>query len=205
VYVPSIHKSPEQFDPYEFIAQNGFATFITRGSSEVSASHIPLMTHKSADGTVTLEGHMARANPQLKDLNDKEALAIFMHPHAYISSSWYDHVNVPTWNYISVHVYGRCRVIEGAALIASLKRLVDGYEEGRSQRFDISDMSDDMLKAHMNGLVGFEMSLDRIETAHKLSQNRKNKDYSNIINQLNKEDGLSQATADEMKKLRNEE
>ncbi len=126
-----------------------------------------------------------------------------MQSHAYISSSWYDHVNVPTWNYIAVHIYGKAEKIEGEELINSISDLVDQYEEGRKGRFRLSQFSESERRAHLNGLVGFRMSIDRVEAAFKLSQNRKENDYQEIIRQL-QESGiqLDQSIAEEMKKLK---
>jgi len=204
MYVPSIHKPDETEDVYQFIAQHGFATLIGNFDNKPIASHIPMYVDQKEDGTYSLLSHIAKANIQRHCLDgEQDLLAIFMESHAYISSSWYDHINVPTWNYGSVHVYGKASIITGEKLYLSINKLVEQYEQKRRDRFHLSDMPKDMQAAHFNGLVGFEMSMDRIESAHKLSQNRKDKDYHNIIGQLEKQtDQKSQQIAQKMKTLR---
>ena len=82
------------------------------------------------NGEDVLVGHMSKLNPQWGNFHDnEEVLAIFNGPHTYVSSSWYEKENVPTWNYIAVHVYGKIKIIVGAELLNSLRKLVDKYEK----------------------------------------------------------------------------
>src|SRR5206468_10042957 len=94
------------------------------------ASQIPFLVEER-DGRLVLQCHLARANPQLQDLDGAaEALAVFAGPHAYISPSWYEAgPSVPTWNYASVHAYGPSRRIEDAEWLHDLvRRLSDRHE-----------------------------------------------------------------------------
>lgn len=185
-----------------YIDEHAFATLVSHKYSLV-ASHIPLLLMNDGDRQY-LSGHLSLANGQVDCFDDQqELMAIFMHSHSYISSSWYDHVNVPTWNYIAVHIYGRARKIQGQELYKSMEQMVHKYESGREGRFNLEDFSKKELHAHLRGLVGFEMTIDRIEAAYKLSQNRKDHDYNNIIEQLeSSESQLDHAIAQEMRKLR---
>ncbi len=203
MYVPKIHRAKNEKDVLEYLRIHRFATLVSQHKGRIIATHIPMvLTH--IDEQPFLLSHISVANEQKTSFdNEQELLAIFMTTHSYISSSWYDHINVPTWNYIAVHVYGKARIIEGDELEEALTELVDIYEDGRKDRFKISDMPDKMKKAHLKGLVGFQMSMDKIETAHKLSQNRNDKDYFNIIEELEKEEDPGSAdVARAMKKLR---
>lgn len=203
MYIPKIHKPADEISALDYIKKHGFATFISQGSKGVTATHIPMYLDTTGEKPY-LVSHISVANEQKLDLNtSSEHLAIFMDTHAYISSSWYDHINVPTWNYISVHVYGKSTILKGSEIEQSLVKLVDQYEKGRDNRFYLSDMPEKMKSAHFRGLVAFKMSMDRIEVAHKLSQNRSDKDYQNVISHLEKEaDKGSHSVAHEMKKLR---
>jgi transcriptional regulator len=186
------------------IKKNSFATLVSHcNESGLTATHIPLH-FQHLKGISSLTGHISIANGQKEALQkSQEVMAIFMQDHAYISSSWYDHVNVPTWNYIAVHVYGKCRILEGRELYESINQMVNHYEEGRKGRFHLHQFEEKELQAHLNGVVGFEMSMDRIEAAFKLSQNRKDQDYQEIIRQLeNTKDPLQSHIANEMRKLR---
>jgi transcriptional regulator len=184
MYVPKIFQNNEPSQIRDFIRQNGFAILISNGDGSLIATHIPLMLND--DGT-KLSGHVSRANPQWKKINpDKEVLAIFPGPHAYISSSWYDHENVPTWNYIAVHVYGKIRFIEGEELVSSLSHLVNKYEKNSERPVSVEKMSPDYFAKHLAGLVGFEIVINRTEAAHKLSQNRDKVNHNAITDQLEK-------------------
>ena len=204
MYVPSIHKPQDQIDVYEYIRSNGFATLIGEKDGRQLATHIPMFLDQSEEGDYHLLSHIAVANEQKVCFDGKqELLAIFMEQHAYISSSWYDHVNVPTWNYVAVHAYGSAIIMKGEELVASMQKLVHQYEDGRSGRFQMSDMPENMLQAHLNGVVGFSMKIERIESSYKLSQNRNDRDYKNVIDQLEKnDDSGDRAIAKQMKKLR---
>lgn len=205
MYVPAMFKITDTEIVEAHIKKNSFATLVSHSSeNRLTATHIPLH-FSQLKGNSLLTGHISIANEQKEALQKgQDVMAIFMQDHAYISSSWYDHVNVPTWNYIAVHVYGKCRILEGAELYESINQMVNHYEEGREGRFHLHHFEEKELKAHLNGVVGFEMSLDRIEAAFKLSQNRKDNDYQEIIRQLSEsKDPLQLHIAEEMKKLRN--
>lgn len=202
MYVPKIYKPKNPEIVYSYIEKNAFATLVTQGNG-LLASHIPLLLEHGPDGAY-LSGHVAKANGIVEQLQgDQEFLAIFMEQHAYISSSWYDHINVPTWNYIAVHIYGKATILTGDDLYESIDHMVNKYESGRKDRFSLKDFGEQELAAHLSGLVGFRMSIDRIEAAYKLSQNRKDHDYKEIISQLTQSGtDLELAIAQEMEQLR---
>ncbi len=127
---------------------------------------------------------------------------MFQGPHAYISSSWYNHENVPTWNYLAVHVYGKIRIIEGEELLNHLKKLTDTYESGRPNRVSVEGMSEAYLQGQIRALVGFEIRITEVQASAKLSQNRDQTNFENIITELSKSDfDLDQKVAEEMRKL----
>ena len=204
MYVPKIYEAPSIDHVKSFIEKNGFATLTGIGrENQIITSHIPLMLYVDDDEEYLL-GHVALGNPLRECLNEnQEILAVFMEQHAYISSSWYADINVPTWNYIAVHISGKAKIIEGEALVRSLSDLVNKYEVGREKPFSVESMPTDMLHREMKGIVGFKMSIEQIEAQYKLSQNRHDKDYLEIIAQLEKQgDQLSTQIAQDMKELR---
>ncbi len=204
MYVPSIHKANDPTDVYDYIKANGFATLVSELDGRQMATHIPMILDQDEQGDYHLLSHIAVANEQKESFDgQKELLAIFMEQHAYVSSSWYNHVNVPTWNYIAVHAYGPVSILSVEELHDSMHKLVHKYEDGRAGRFNIKDMPADMLQAHLKGVVGFSMKIERIESSYKLSQNRNDEDYKNVIDQLEKTgDKGSQDIAQQMNKLR---
>jgi transcriptional regulator len=197
MYIPNkyIVKDPSLIQQY--ISENPFGTLINHNGEKSIATHtiFRLIDNK-------LYSHISIANEQKEGLVNQELLAIFMQKHAYISSSWYDHINVPTWNYIAVHVYGKARILNKSETLDLLNDLTAHYETGRENAFHIDKMSQQSLDSHLKGLIAFEMSMDKIEATWKLSQNRDEKNLKQIIQKLKEEsDPLSYAIAEEMEKL----
>ena len=183
----------------QFIRENGFASLVTATKDFPVASHVPVNLGKNEQGELVLQGHLSKANPQWKQLQDNPSvLVIYLSSiHQYISSSWYSKPNVPTWNYMSVQVSGRARLIEGDALWNSLSRLTDKYEEGSAHPVTLAGLPAEVQK-QINGIVGFEISIEKMEGAFKLSQNRSEEDFANIIQQLRSAGGESRMMADAM-------
>ena len=205
MYIPASFRETDPDNVRAFLREHGFATLVSIDGSRPVATHLLLESRTLDDGRLALCGHMARANPQWKTFSAaSEVLAVFQGPHSYVSAGWYSVPSAPTWNYTSVHAYGVPRIVDGRGeLFALLKRLVD-TQEGRyppGKRYTIESLPDDVLQGMMNGIVGFEIVVSRTEAAAKMSQNRSEKDYRNIIDQLNaQEDTDSRAVAAEMKR-----
>lgn len=200
MYVPKQFRNNDASTINDFIRHHGFGILVSESDNRIVATHIPL---ELSEDETKLRGHIARANPQWKNFqNNSEVMIIFPGPHAYVSSSWYDHENVPTWNYIAVHVYGKIKIIEGDELYSALKQLVDKYEKASEYPESVEKMSPQYVRQSIKGLVGFEIEITSIEAAYKLSQNRDRKNYINIINELEKRgDHDSKLVAAEMKKI----
>lgn len=205
MYIPKFFKIDDIEKVKAFIQQNSFGILINQVDGKPWASHIPLVIETTNSNNETiLFGHIAKANNQWKAfLEDQEVLVIFQGSHAYISSSWYDHENVPTWNYTAVHVYGKIKISNKESLYKQLSKLVDKYETGNENPVSVSKMSASMMENQMNAIVGFEIYITEIQAAEKLSQNRDEKNYTNIISELEKKgdvDSLEIAAA--MKNLK---
>ena len=184
MFTPKIYQNNDLASIHEFIRKNGFGILISQAEGKIWATHIPLVL--SPDGS-KLSGHISKANKQWKDFeSESEVLAIFSGPHTYISSSWYDHQNVPTWNYQAAHVYGTVRIIENDELYESLDQLVTKYEQASENPVSLETMTPDYVRREMKGIVGFEVAITRIESTNKLSQNRDDKNHERIVNELEK-------------------
>jgi transcriptional regulator len=201
MYVPKYFQQHDAEEIVNFIRHNSFGVLVSQKESKLTATHIPL---ELSEDKTKLRGHMAKANPQWQNFSDgKEVLAIFNGPHTYVSSSWYDHENVPTWNYIAVHVYGTISIMEGDALRLALKELVDKYESKVENPISMEKMSPAYVDRAIKGLVGFEISITNIEASYKLSQNRDDKNHAAIVSQLEKRsDYDSKEVAEAMRKTR---
>ena len=203
MYIPAIYKNENQEEINDFLQKNSFGILVNQTNGKLWATHIPLELDTNKNGKQVLYGHIAKENPQWSGfLNNDKILAIFSGAHSYISPSWYDHENVPTWNYIAVHIYGTIKIIEGEAVIESLKKLVDKYEQNSENPVRIEDFSKKTMM-QTRGIVAFEIVIEEIQAQHKLSQNRDKKNYDNIISELKKtENPQATAVANEMLKCR---
>lgn len=201
MYIPDIYKNENSEEIKKFLQENSFGILINQSNGKLCATHIPLELETNQDGKNILYGHISIENPQWEGFTDNDqVLAVFSGPHSYISSSWYDHENVPTWNYIAVHVYGKIKIIEGVGVIESLKKLVDKYEQNSENPIRIEDLSKKTMM-QSRGIVAFEIEINEIQATRKMSQNRDAKNYQNIITELEKVNtDQSIATAKEMKK-----
>ena len=190
MYIPKLFQEKNWPEIRQVIEDNSFATVVSCNSGLPTATHVPLRLVESADGTAKLQGHMSRANQHWR-LFEREgrSLVIFSGPHSYVSPRWYDRVNVPTWNYIAVHVYGTPRLVTAHQEMHELmKGLVDRHEGHipADSRYTLEGLPADFLEAQMKGIVGFEISVDEVQASFKLSQNRDQKDYENVIAELHK-------------------
>jgi len=177
MYTPTDFQYSDQQEMIEFVKLNSFGLLIT-SSNGLKATHIPLSYQ---DGSSMISGHISRANQQLHDWKDgDEVLMVFQGPHAYVSSGWYNHPNVPTWNYVAVHVYGQLQLIKDEPKIKqALVDLVNHYEKGEKKPLDVSKI-EPVINKEMRGIIFFEINNLRFEGAKKLSQNRKHEDHQSI-------------------------
>ncbi|MEP7093460.1 MAG: FMN-binding negative transcriptional regulator [Flavobacterium sp.] len=203
MYTPEIYKNEDPESIRVFLKENSFGILINQTNGKLCATHIPIELEINADGKEILQGHISKLNPQAEGFTENDqVLAVFSGPHSYISPSWYDHENVPTWNYIAVHVYGCIKITDETATIESLKKLVDKYEAASENPVSVENLSAKTMR-EARGLIGFEIEIDEIQATKKLSQNRDDHNYKNIISELEKtENTQSIAIAKEMSKCR---
>lgn len=202
MYIPGQFRETDIEEIRAFIEKNSFGMVISTRRGRPLATHLPLQL--IADGEEwTVTGHIARGNPQWRTMADGEVLVIFQGPHAYVSSSWYAEENVPTWNYQAVHLYGQAELLEEEELRRDVASLMEKYEKHRSSPVLKETMSPELFEEELAGIVGFKIRIGRIEAAFKLSQNRSDSDYRNIIRHLGQEDDpLAADVAEAMGKIR---
>jgi transcriptional regulator len=203
MYVPPRYRVTDDAEIDAFVRDHGFATIVSHGSDGLMATHVPVELGYDGDGARILRGHVSRANPQWRQLQEsKEAMLVFLGPHTYISPTWYDHPNVPTWNYQAVHFYGTVQVTGAPEdLTPSLRVLSEHYEPPAQPppRFDLDAMPSDLRTADLKGIVGFSMRVTRVDAAFKLSQNRHDADRARIAAALrSRGDDASREVADAM-------
>lgn len=175
-----------------------FATLVTIEAGVPVATHLPYLIERERGAQGVLVSHMARANAQWQTFRaDQEVLTIFQGDHGYISPSWYaQHPSVPTWNYMVVHAYGTPRVIDDAAALAMLERVIGKHEASYAQPWS---MDHEYATKLLRGIVAFEVEITRLEGKFKLSQNRSEHDQRQVIAALRASaDPLEHALAQEM-------
>ncbi len=202
MYTSKLYREVDRAKIVEFMRQNEFAIVVTYDGEKPTASHLLVEVFEEGE-RIFINGHMSRVNPLWKTFErDEEVLTIFHGPHTYISPTWYNHVNVPTWNYQAVHVYGKTRIVEDYdEAYQILKRLVDRHET--ASHYKMETLPQDFVAKEIKGIVAFQIEVTRIEANYKLSQNRNDEDYRNIVAQLDaREDEMSHGVADAMKAQR---
>ena len=182
MYIPKLYREEDREKILQFLRSNNFPALVTHDGEKPIATHLPGEVIEGEDGALTILGHMSRANPQWKSFGGQEVLLIFQGAHAYISPRWYGHVNVPTWNYMIAHVYGKVRLVEGDELYSLLSRLVNNHEAPTA--YSLESLPRDFVQKEMYGVIGFAVDVTRVDLGNKLSQNRNDEDYRNIIGQL---------------------
>jgi transcriptional regulator len=210
MYVPKHFQESEWIEIRRLIEENSLATVVSCEDGVPVATHVPLRLVEAGAGKFVLQGHMARGNAHWRVLEaGNKTLVIFTGADSYISPRWYESTNVPTWNYMSVHVYGKPRLVRGAGeLRQMMKGLVDRYEGNidEAERYRMENLPPEYLENQLRAIVGFEISVDEVQCSFKLSQNRNERDHENVIKELNKtSDEAAQAIASAMAAQRKRE
>jgi transcriptional regulator len=173
MYIPASFAQTDSRQLFDLIESHSFGVLVSTVEGAMTATHLPLLLRREPAPNGRLVGHMARANPQWRAIDGCEVLCIFSGPHAYVSPTWYESDNVvPTWNYVAVHVYGRCRVIDDATTMARIvSDYVGTYEKSQPAPWQL-ETGTPFFEKLLKAIVGFEIEISRIEGKWKLSQNQ---------------------------------
>ena len=173
---------------HALIREHSLGLLITAGPDSLQANPIPFLIDAEASERGTLRAHLARANPQARELAAvTECLVVFQGPQHYISPSFYPTKRetgkvVPTWNYITVHAWGRPRVIDDASwLRRQIEDLTRHKEESRAVPWAVDDAPEAFVAMQIKGIVGLEIPIVRIEGKWKVSQNRPAVDQAGVV------------------------
>jgi transcriptional regulator len=200
MYVPPAFAVTDRDTLHAFVEANSFGQLVSVLDGVPFVSHLPFLLDRESN---TLIGHMAKANPQWRQLADRTALCVFAGPHAYVSPTWYEEENtVPTWNYVAVHVYGRVQLVEDTAGILDIVRQsVDVYERGMPQPWTLGENATFLERMALQ-IVGFRIAIERIEGKWKLNQNHPAERRAKVIRALGgRTDENSRAVAGMMAEL----
>jgi transcriptional regulator len=183
MYIPKFNAFPDKNEVISFMRKYSFGTIITSVNNLPVATHLPFLVDKRTD-EVIISSHFAKANPQELDVSGNSNLIIFTEPHAYISTKNYPkQEEVPTWNYIAVHAYGKARILETEEEnLDLLKRTINNYEPEYYKQWD--QLPQQFKLKMIKGIVGFEIVVTDLQAKSKLSQNRSEVEKESIINSL---------------------
>ena len=203
MYIPEHFRLRHDADAVAFMRANPFAILVSCTETGPFATHLPLFV-RSDEESVRLRGHVAKANPHWRYLEQhEECLNIFHGPHSYVSPTNYTaRESVPTWNYAAVHVYGNARIFSSEQdLQEMLHELMETFEP--AYRLQWAELSQKYRENMLRQIVGFEITATKIEGKFKLSQNRTREDQANVIASLEKaEDSVISGVAEMMKEQR---
>lgn len=180
MYIPSANREDDPAELRSFMRAHPLCALVSVSGRGLVATHLPVVLHESESGFGTLRGHIARGNTQWRELDPRvEALAIFTGPQHFISASWYPGKKthgkeVPTWNYVAVHVYGQLRAVDDPEwLLEHVKCLTDQQEVIAEVPWKVSDAPAAFIDKMTRAIVGLELQISRIEGRWKASQNRR--------------------------------
>lgn len=207
MYLPTPFVETDLARLHDLIEARVFGTLIVVRDGAPDVAHIPFVLDRGTGSHGTLRGHFARPNPIWRAFDGAaEARAVFSGPDTYISPDWYvSHHQVPTWNYIAVHAWGRPKVLDNAA---DVRRVLDDLSARNEARipgkkpWTVDKLPTEVYDKMTRGIVAFEMPIARIEGKWKLNQNRTEADRRGVVAQLETlDDPNARAVAEAMRKL----
>jgi transcriptional regulator len=200
------YKEPDKQKIMDFMRGHPFITLIgCDKSGRIEATQIPVLIEENA-GRLFIRGHIARKSDHHYAFEENpNALALFTGAHTYVSGTWYsgNPQQASTWNYIAIHARGQIKFLDEGDLVELLKKLSLHFENNNLQSSTIYDnlpvgYKEKMIKA----IVAFEMEITELDNVHKLSQNRDEKSYDNIVRELKQQDGDAREIGELMEKRR---
>ncbi len=171
MYTPKHFKIKDRNEIFEFIRENSFAILISTNEGKINATHLPVLLKRDEGENGYLYAHVAKANYQMKNI-DEDVLIIFPGAHKYISPGWYEtNQSVPTWSYLSVHVYGKIKIIDDRESKIEILKDVVRYFESSDSKYKVEDLKEKYFEGLVRGITAFKIEITGIEGKKKVSQN----------------------------------
>lgn len=186
VYVPA-HFAADDPAVQELLSRPQAADLVTMTSEGLVATFLPFLFDPGVGERGALLGHVARTNDQWRRPAVGEALVIVHGPDAYVTPNWYaskaEHGRVlPTWNYLTAHVYGELRVHDDVGWLDGLvRRLTDRHEAAEPAPWSVDDAPAAFVAGQLRAIVGVELAISRVEAKVKMSQNRPPADVAGVV------------------------
>lgn len=202
MYISPGYKINDQQEIISFMKTYSFATVVTSQNNIPVATPLPFAITEKEDG-IYLHSHFARANNQWNDITGNEVLVIFAEPHAYISTQHYDGPqNVPTWNYMAIHTYGKGQLItDKEEALQELSYMIAAFEKEYQAQWD--SLPERYREGMLKAIVPFRIKVTSIQAKKKISQNRSATEKARIIEALDKSSDTVAKTIGELMKKEN--
>ncbi len=183
MYIPKHFKQNDRKKSIAFMNAYNFGIVVSAKDELPLATHLPFVIEER-EHEIVLISHMSKANEQWKTFSEKDVLVIFSEPHAYISPSLYEQPqNVPTWNYVAVHAYGKMNILESdEEKLSVLHKQMQSFEAGFLEQFQTLDKK--YVDGLLQGIVAFEITVSNLQAKEKLNQNKSEKDRLNVKRHL---------------------
>lgn len=196
MYVPPLHRLDDPSSLFSLMESHPLGAWVCGSRQGLMANHLPFLVDRGRGPLGTLVGHVSRANEVWRGLGpDTPSVVMFQGPQAYITPGWYpgkaEHGEVvPTWNYVVAHAHGVARVIDDRdRLLDLLHRLTDQHEEGRQTPWSVGHAPAAYIDRLINGIVGIEIPIHRLEGKLKASQDEALQDRIGTVRGLRQEPG----------------
>ncbi|CUM67317.1 uncharacterized protein PRCAT00005010001 [Priceomyces carsonii] len=196
MYIPN-HYNEEEWDLKEqIIKKYPLGTLITSSKDGgIIANHIPFFLFQDeSSGKYFLQAHIARKNHQIPSLKSEDnALVVFQSHDSYISPSYYatkqeTHKVVPTWDFASVHVYGKPEIVDDAQFVRrQLENFTNQQEKKRAVPWAVDEAPEKYLNILQKSIIGLQIEIERTECKYKFEQKMKREDIDGVIEGLAKD------------------
>jgi len=166
-----IFRSDDHIKSLSFAADRGFGVLSINGASGPLAAHVPFIFNEDRSKVAF---HLLRSNPVAR-AGSQPALLAVSGPDGYISPDWYEfEQQVPTWNYIAVHIRGTLNVLGQEALEPHLRSLSNAFEHRLLPKpmWDLDKVSPENRTKMMRMLVPVELEITEVDATWKLGQNK---------------------------------
>jgi transcriptional regulator len=198
------YKEQDKEKIISFMKDHPFITLIgSNKNGRIEATQIPVLVEEK-EGKLFIYGHIAKKSDHHYAFEENpNVFALFTGPHTYVSGTWYtgNPQQASTWNYISIHARGQIKFLDETFLIALLKKLSLHFEKNNTESSTIYDnLPADYKEKLIKAILAFELEVTEMDNVHKLSQNRDEKSYDNIVQQLKKQEGDGKEIGDLMEK-----
>jgi transcriptional regulator len=195
-------KERDQQAVFDFIRQHPFAMLIGSSHHAPVATQVPVLIDEREGKRLFLRGHMMRNTDHHQAFQqNSEVLCVFSGAHTYVSARWYSNPQTgSTWNYMSVHARGKIRFLGEPELLTILEQTTARFENDENSTALFRHLPKAYVDSLVNAIIAFEVEVRKLENVFKLSQNRDEQSYENIMQNLHAQGGDARTIAEEMRK-----